>query len=150
MIVYKIKDSKIVGISRKDENYVIKENECQSNTWHQKPFFNGTEVVETITQAEIDEQTETNNKQLAKSKFQERKRKGQEIIDEVLAWMEDKSEHHNVNQANYDSTLNAVENILEPLKSGKRGSFESVALTLNGLKLTGLKEELRLFILSLL
>ena len=56
MIIYKIKDSKIVGISRKDENYQIKENEYQTNTWYQKPFFNGTEVIESITQAEIDEQ----------------------------------------------------------------------------------------------
>ena len=55
MIVYKIKDSKIVGISSKDENYQIKEGEYQSNTWYQKPFFNGTEVVESITQIEINE-----------------------------------------------------------------------------------------------
>jgi hypothetical protein len=58
MIVYKIKDNKIVGISRKDENYVIKENEYQTDTWYQKPFFNGTEVVESITQEEIDAQAE--------------------------------------------------------------------------------------------
>ena len=56
MIVYKIKDGKIVSISRKDENYVIKEGEFGSDTWFQKPFWNGTEVVETITQEEIDNQ----------------------------------------------------------------------------------------------
>ena len=77
MIVYKIKYNKIVGISRKDENYVIKENEYQSNTWHQKPFFNGTEVVETITQAEIDEQTEQKIKQDRIKKYNE---------DNVVIW----------------------------------------------------------------
>ena len=56
MIVYKIKDNKIVGISRKDENYVIKAGEFGSDTWFIKPFWNGTEVVETITQADIDAQ----------------------------------------------------------------------------------------------
>ena len=56
MIVYKIKDNKIVGISTKDENYVIKEGEFGSDTWFQKPFWNGTEVIETITQQEIDAQ----------------------------------------------------------------------------------------------
>ena len=56
MIVYKIKDNKIVGISRKDENYVIKAGEFGADTWYQKPFWNGSEVVETITQDEIDAQ----------------------------------------------------------------------------------------------
>ena len=41
MIVYKIKDNKIVGISTKDANYVIKEGEYKTDTWYQKPFFNG-------------------------------------------------------------------------------------------------------------
>ena len=56
MIVYKIKDGKIVSISTKDENYVIKEGEFGSDTWYQKPFWNGSEVIETITQEEIDAQ----------------------------------------------------------------------------------------------
>ena len=56
MIVYKIKDNQIVSISRKDENYVIKVDEFGADTWFQKPFWNGTEVIETITQEEIDAQ----------------------------------------------------------------------------------------------
>jgi len=64
MIVYKIKDSKIVGISRKDENYQIKEGEYQSNTWYQKPFFNGTEVVESITQTQIDKKEAKEEKEV--------------------------------------------------------------------------------------
>ena len=56
MIVYKIKDGKIVSISTKDENYQIKEGEFGSDTWYQKPFWNGSAVVETITQQEIDDQ----------------------------------------------------------------------------------------------
>ena len=56
MIVYKIKDNKIVGISTKDANYVIKEGEFGSDTWFIKPFWNGVAVIETITQAEIDAQ----------------------------------------------------------------------------------------------
>ena len=64
MIVYKIKDSNIVGISRKDENYQIKEGEYQSDTWYQKPFFNGTEVIESITQTEIDEKVAKDAKEV--------------------------------------------------------------------------------------
>ena len=63
MIVYKIKDNQIVGISRKDENYVIKEGEFGSDTWFQKPFWNGSAVVESITQAEIDAQNAEQIKQ---------------------------------------------------------------------------------------
>ena len=77
MIVYKIKDSKIVGISRKDEKYVIKENEYQSNTWYQKPFFNGTEVIESITQSEIDEIQIKEDKEDAKKVL---------LADKVVIW----------------------------------------------------------------
>ena len=63
MIVYKIKDNQIVSISTKDENYVIKEGEFGSDTWFQKPFWNGTEVIETITQEEIDAQNAEQIKQ---------------------------------------------------------------------------------------
>jgi len=65
MIVYKIKDGKIVGISRKDENYVVKVGEFGADTWYEKPFWDGSAVVETITQADIDarnaEQTRIDN-----------------------------------------------------------------------------------------
>ena len=54
MIVYKIKDNQIVGISTKDDNYQLKENEYGSAVWYQKPLFTGSEIVETITQDEID------------------------------------------------------------------------------------------------
>ena len=77
MIVYKIKDSKIVGISRKDENYVIKENEYQTDTWFQKPFFNGTEVIESITQEEIDEIKIKADKEYAKKVL---------LADKVVIW----------------------------------------------------------------
>ena len=63
MIVYKIRDNKIVGISTKDENYQIKEGEFGSDTWYQKPFWNGSEVIETITQEEIDAQNAEQIKQ---------------------------------------------------------------------------------------
>jgi len=63
MIVYKIKDNKIVGISIKDVNYVIKVGEFGTDTWFQKPFWNGTAVVETITQADIDAQNVEQTKQ---------------------------------------------------------------------------------------
>jgi hypothetical protein len=59
MIVYKIKEGKIVGISRKEENHILKEGEYGSDVWYQKPLFTGTEVIETITQQEIDERAAT-------------------------------------------------------------------------------------------
>jgi hypothetical protein len=59
MIVYKIKEGQIVGISRKEDTHILKVDEFGSDTWYQKPVFTGTEVIETITQQEIDERAAT-------------------------------------------------------------------------------------------
>jgi len=55
MIVYSVKNDKIFAVHRRANDYVLQENEYQSNTWYLKPYFTGTEVIESITQAEIDE-----------------------------------------------------------------------------------------------
>ena len=56
MIVYKTKDNSIVSVSTKGDDYILKENEYGSSVWYQKPYFTGTEVIESITQGEIDAQ----------------------------------------------------------------------------------------------
>jgi len=62
-IIYKVKDAKIISISRQSNDYILKSNEYSSVTWYQKPFFNGNVVIESITQIEIDAKIEYQSEQ---------------------------------------------------------------------------------------
>jgi hypothetical protein len=64
MIVYKINNSKIVSINTEANDYVLQPNEYSSNVWYQKPHFNGSNVVESITQQEIDDRIEAEAEEL--------------------------------------------------------------------------------------
>lgn len=60
MIVYRIKtkDNKIFDIRREEDSYILVDGkdyiERSSDVWYQKPDFINDEVIETITQTEID------------------------------------------------------------------------------------------------
>lgn len=149
MIVYKIKNSKIISTLNQAIDYILKPGEYQSDIWYKKPFFNGSAVIESITQIEIDEHLLQLKRQIARGSIIKRKQKGEQIIEDILSWMEEKllASSGAISQTVYDNTIDAIEDILAPLKNGR---LIKVKNSLNGKSLTGGKEQLRLYILGLI
>ena len=87
MIVYKIKDNKIVGISRQANDYVLQANEYGSTIWYLKPFFNGSAVVESITQQEIDDRAELEAEQTALNEFYKELQDGEKASYELIGYI---------------------------------------------------------------
>jgi hypothetical protein len=48
IVIYRIKNNKIFRISREADDYVLQNDEYSSSVWYQKPFFNGSDVVESM------------------------------------------------------------------------------------------------------
>lgn len=175
MIVYRIINEKLNGLHNKPIEYVLKKNwknilqkktetkpevfniideywgvDSQGNkieVEHQKPFFNGAEVIETITQAEIIERIENELKQTARTSLILRKQKGEKILEDTFSWMEEKLLNGLVNQTTYDNIIDALEAMLAPLKNGRLIKVKNI---LEGLSVTGGKEQLRVYIIGLI
>ena len=65
MVVYTILNNGIIGIRNEPIGYILNPNERGSTIWYQIPFYNiaTDEVEESITQAQIDERLEQQEKQ---------------------------------------------------------------------------------------
>jgi len=118
MIVYKIKDNKIVGISRKDENYVVKVGEFSTDTWYEKPFFNGSAVVESITQQEIDERADAEVELAVSQSLAQYKSDGMAFLRKVGAFVRRKYNDGDITQAQYKGIRVSLQPALQPLADG--------------------------------
>lgn len=153
MRYYITKNRKLKGSFNAPQVLEEGEKELVSATEIKKYHFDVNDnLIDDTTQADTDAQTLSTEQQNARNLFLERKKAGKQIIEDALAWMEHKatSSSSPINQSNYDNTVDAVENILAPLTTGRRNSFESVRATLISANLTGLKSELRDYIVSLI
>ena len=118
MIVYKIKDSKIVSISRQNANYELQPNEYSSDVWYLKPFFNGSNVVESITQQEIDERAENEAEITAENSVRERITDGETFFMNVATKVKRAYEAGNINATQYKTIRTSLKDVLLPLKIG--------------------------------
>ena len=118
MIVYKIKDNKIVGISRQANDYVLQANEYSSDVWYLKPFWNGTAVVESITQQEIDERAEQEADRLIEQNLNTREQDGEEFYIKVRNLAKKHYNLGNINQSQYTNIRVMLQSVLQPLKLG--------------------------------
>ena len=118
MIVYKIKDGKIVSIFREDDNYQLQANEYSSNVWYLKPFFNGNAVVESITQQEIDERAEQEADNLIEQNLNTREQDGNEFYIKVRNLVKKNYDLNNINQTQYKGIRVTLQPALQPLRWG--------------------------------
>ena len=120
MIVYKIKDNKIVSISRKDDTYQLQANEYSSDTWYLKPFWNGTAVVESITQQEIDDRIEAEAEQSALNEFYKELQDGETASYELIGYIK--------RLGLADAQLLNAKKVLLPVYSALKNGMWDVAL----------------------
>ena len=113
MIVYKIKDSKIISISRQDNNYQLLPNEYSSNTWWLKPHFNGSEVVESITQQEIDDRAEQELEQTVTNELEKELRDGIKASMELKVFLQ-----RNLSITQFKNTRVLIRPVFEALRVG--------------------------------
>jgi len=118
MIVYKIKDNKIVSVSRQDDNYQLQANEYQTAVWHQKPFFNGSAVVESITQQEIDERADAEIEKATTLTLEQYKKDGADFFNKVGNFVRRKYNDGDITQAQYKGIRVSLQPALQPLADG--------------------------------
>ena len=118
MIVYKIKDNKIVEIRREANDYVIKVDEYSSTVWYLKPFFTGADVVESITQQEIDDRAEQEADNLIEVNLNTREQDGNEFYIKVRNLVKKNYDLNNINQTQYKGIRVTLQPALQPLKLG--------------------------------
>ena len=87
MIVYKIKNNNPWSVREELDTYVLQENEYSSVIRYQKPFFNGTGVVESITQQEIDNKTEAETQETNLTNARKELSDGQDASIELMAYI---------------------------------------------------------------
>lgn len=86
-VIYKVKENRIIGIKRVSNEYILKNNEYSSSIWYQKPFFNGTVVVESITQTEIDQREQFELERQEKEQFQKELGDGREAVIDLEIYL---------------------------------------------------------------
>ena len=134
-----------------DKVYQLKENEHfgERFTGNIKLSWNGLSIVNNKSEADADALI-SQKRQTANTSINTKREKGRKILDDTLIWMEEKllASSGGISQTVYDNTIDAIENILLPLKDGR---LIKVKTSLdNTLNLTGTKEELRIYILGLI
>jgi len=118
MIVYKIKDNKIVEIRREANDYVIKVDEYSSTVWYLKPFFTGADVVESITQQEIDDRAEQEADNLIEVNLNTREQDGNEFYIKVRNLAKKNYDLGNINPTQYKGIRVTLQPALQPLRWG--------------------------------
>ena len=118
MIVYTIKDNKIISIKNVDNTYELQANEYSSNTWYLKPFFNGSAVVESITQAEIDERTEQEAEAEAERVVIKRTTDGQRFLNQIGTKVKRAYDKGDITQVQFKNIRSSVKDVLIPLTMG--------------------------------
>ena len=118
MIVYKIKDNRIVGISTKDDNYQLKENEYSMSVWYRKPFFTGTTIVETWTQADQDEEDERIEKQTVSDLLNKFEEDGKKFYIKVRDLIKLHHSRGNITDEQFKNIRIVLEPALRPLVLG--------------------------------
>ena len=113
MIVYKILNDKIIGISRQADNYSLLTDERGSNTWYLKPHYNGTEVEESITQQEIDDAAEAEAEQSVSNDLQTELNDGIEAAHKLKIYLK-----RNLSAANYKASRVLLRPVWESLRMG--------------------------------
>lgn len=145
IVVYKIKDNKIIEIARKADDYQLQANEYSSDTWFLKPSFTGSAVVESITQQEIDDRLDAETEQAALAEADQREQDGRALIRDIRGRMRRKF-NDGMSLSNYKQIRSAILNALLPLKDGywddAKENIDAVPTQ------TGQKEVIRVWIKS--
>jgi hypothetical protein len=112
MVVYTILNNGIIGIRNEDINYVLQPNERSSTIWYQIPFYNiaTDEVEESITQAQIDERLELEEKQTVAQLLAQFENDGKAFFHEIRVLV---MYHYNKGTIN-QTQFNAIKDILRP------------------------------------
>ena len=140
MIVYKINNGKIVGISRQANDYLLYQNEYSSDTWYLKPFFNGSAVVESITQQEIDDRAEQEEENAVNTQLQKELQDGIKASNELKVYLK-----RNLTEAQYKNARAMVRPVWEALRNG---DWDIALDEVNAIGVTGAYEDMKAKILE--
>ena len=112
MVVYTILNNGIVGIRNEPIGYILNPNERGSTIWYQIPFYNITtdEVEESITQAQIDERLEAEEKQTVAQLLATFENDGKAFFHEIRILV---MYHYNKDTIT-EVQFNAIKDILRP------------------------------------
>jgi bifunctional ADP-heptose synthase (sugar kinase/adenylyltransferase) len=112
MVVYTILNNGIIGIRNEGINYILNPNERGSTIWYQIPFYNiaTDEVEESITQQQIDDRLEAQEKQTVAQLLAQFENDGKAFFHEIRVLV---MYHYNKGTIS-EVQFNAIKDILRP------------------------------------
>ena len=116
MKVYRIKDSKIIGIFTKEDTYELQKYEYSGN--FKKPYFNGSEIIETWTQQDEDNLTEYTKETEANDKLNKREADGLKYFRLLRNFIKRKYDDNVINETQFKTIRVNLSPALQPLKDG--------------------------------
>lgn len=117
-IIYRIKNGNFDSIGKVADNYVAQPDEYLSDIEHKKPFFNGSAVVESITQQEIDEKADYDIDRALTVQLNQYKKDGVAFLRKAGNFVRRKYNDADITQPQYKSIRVILQPALQPLADG--------------------------------